>query len=257
MACPFGASRPKPKPGEVEKETDQWSVQLQFTNDADCQLFQQKANEFDEFMIDEGCKPDNCVNWLGGSKAKPMSREVISEAKYSRMVKYSKDKETGEPSTKYPPFIRANLPTSFKQPYEFTCEIYDKNNKLLTASPNKASPDSIDKVITPGCSCSALLTSSIWCNNTTGFGVTWRVQQIKIFPPKGSIPKGVCFLTGDPEDEDEDEDEDEESAKEEKEKEKEEEVVEEETEEVIEEDDAEVVTEAPAPTPTKKVIQKK
>lgn len=270
MYCPFGASKPKPKPGEQEKETDQWSVQLAFGNDAPCQVFQQKANEFDEFMIDEGAKPDNCVGWLGGSKVKPFSREVV-ESKYNRMVKYSKDKQTGEPSNQYPPFVRATFPTTFKAPYEFTCEIYDKNNEPVTVSTNAQSPNCINKVVTPGCWCSALLSGSIWCN-TTGYGVTWRVAQLKVFPPKGSLPKGKC-LVDDPDDDDENDDEEIVEGEGDG---KNEEKVDDPDEEIIEEDEtAEVVTPSttttttttsaptPAPAPTtvqtsaKKIVSKK
>lgn len=200
MYCPFGASQPKPKPGDAPKENEQWSVQLAFGDDETCQAFQQKAQEFDEFMIDEGVKPENNVGWLGASKAKPFSRDVV-DSKYTKMVKYSKDKTTGEASTQYPPFVRVSFPTTFKAPYEFTCEIYDKNNELLSVSTNPTAPNSITKVIQNGCWCTALISGSIWCT-TQGYGVTWRVAQLKIFPPKGSIPKGKC-LVDDPEDDDE------------------------------------------------------
>jgi len=240
MYCPFGASKPKPKPGETPKENEQWSVQMAFGDETECQLFQQKANEFDEFMIDEGSKLENNVGWLGGSKTKPFSREVV-ESKYSRMVKYSKDKTTGEPSTQYPPFVRAAFPTTFKAPFEFTCEIYDKNNSLMSSSPSETAANAITRVVPPGCWCTALLSGSIWCN-TNGFGVTWRVAQLKVFAPKGAIPKGKC-LVDDPADESDESDEsDEEEEKEDKEE-----------EEVIEEDDnVEVETEpVKVPEPVK------
>ena len=147
-------------------------------------------------MIDEGTKADNNVSWLGAPKTKPYSREVV-ESKYSRMVKFSK--KDGEIQTQYPPFIRATFPTTFKAPYEFTCEIYDKDNNPLSVSLDPNSPNSIQKVIPPGCRCSALLSGSIWCNGT-GYGVTWRVAQLKVFPANGALPKGKC-LVEDPDDE--------------------------------------------------------
>lgn len=240
MHCPFGAGKPKPKAGEIEKENAQWSVQMAFIEDAECQVFQQKANEFDEFMIDEATKLDNNVGWLGGSKTKPFSREVV-ESKYTRMVKYSKDKNTGEQSTQYPPFLRASFPSTFKAPFEFTCEVYDKSNRLMTISPNNESLDCISRVIPPGSMCSALLSGSIWCN-AQGYGVTWRVAQLKVFPPRGVIPRGKC-LVDDPEESDEDESEDEKSDDDE------------ETEIVEEDDDVEIVNETPAPV-KKKIVRK-
>lgn len=232
MYCPFGASKPPLKPGEVEKDHTQWSVQLAFGDDAECQIFHTKAEEFDQFMIDEGMKTENIVGWLGGSKAKPFSREVV-ENKYSNMIKVSK--KDGEVQTQYPPFIRAALPSQYQSPFDFTCEIYDKNNELLSASPNASDPNGITHIIPAGCMCSALLSGSIWCN-TSGFGVTWRVAQIKIFPSRATIPKGKC-LVDDPEEEDEEDEEDEEEEKEK------EDDIEEVTEEVVEVDDDEVVEE--------------
>ena len=226
MRCPFAASLPKPKPGEVSRGNEQYSLQLEFGDDAECQVFQQKASEFDAYMINEGIKPDNSVGWLGASKTKPYGREVV-ESKYSPMIKYSK--KDGEVQTQYPPFMRANFPTTFKEPFEFTCEIYDKSNKLIPVTTNPTASDSITKVVTAGCWCSALLSGSIWCNNT-GFGVTWRVAQLKVFPPKGVIPKGKCLMS-DPDDEEEEEEEEKTDKKKKEEKDPEEEVVEEEEEE--------------------------
>lgn len=246
MQCPFGASKPKPKPGEKEKENEQYSMQLTFTDDEVCQEFQKKVLEFDEFMINEGLKPENNVGWLGASKSKPFNRDVV-EVKYTKMMKYSKDKNTGEISKQYPPFIRATLPTTFKAPYSFTCEIYDKSNNLLSASLDPQSPDYISKVIPPFCWCSALLSGSIWCNSN-GYGVTWRVAQLKVFPPRGVIPKGKC-LVSDPDDEEEDE-------KEEKEEKKEEDGEEVDGDEV-DIDDGEVIETTPAPAAVKKVVTAK
>jgi hypothetical protein len=274
MYCPFGASKPKLKEGQKETGNEQWSIQLAFgdnnnNSDAECQLFQQKAAEFDKFMIDEGCKPDNNVGWLGAPKTKPFIRAVV-ESKYKSMVKQSV--KEGEIQTKYPPFIRVQLPTTFKEPFEFTCEIYDKNNQLLSVSPNPAHSNGITKMIPPGSWISALLTGSIWCN-AQGYGVTWRGAQIKVFPPRGAIPKGKCLV------DDPDSEEEEESEKEKKEDDGEEEEKKTEetgegegspegegTEEIIEEGDGEVVNEtAPAPAPsetkpeeeTKPVVTKK
>lgn len=241
MYCPFGASKPKPQPNQVEKPNESFSVQMSFGDDPECQMFQKKMEEFDQFMIQEALKPDNNTGWLGGSKAKPYSREVV-ESKYTPTVKRSKDKETGEVTDKYPPFIRVSFPTTFKPPYEFTCEIYDKNNQLMSISDDPTASDAIGKVIPANCWCSALISGSIWCN-VKGFGVTWRVHQLKVFAPRGTLPKGKC-LVDDPADDDDDES-DEEMTEKDDDKKSEIEPVEE--EEVIEEDEtAEVVNEAPA-----------
>ena len=197
MFAPFGASKPKPKPGEKESENAQWSIQLSFIDDVACQNFQKKVHEFDEFMIDEATKPENQPGLVGASKSKPFSREVV-DSKYTHMLKQAK--KDGEFTTDYPPFIRAQFPTTFKAPVAFTCEIYDKNNDLMDVSVDPNAPNCITRLIPQGSQCSALLSGSIW-SNSNGFGVTWRIAQIKVFPAKG-LPKGKC-LVDDPEDENE------------------------------------------------------
>ena len=194
LYCPFGASKPKPKPGDKEPENPSWSVQMSFGDDELCKIFQNKVNEFDQFMIDQACQPEYQVSWLGASKTKPFIREIV-ESKYTHMLKYVK--KDGEINHEYPPFIRAQFATTFKPPFEFSCEIYDKDNQLLKASTNPDADDCINKVIPNGCYCSALLTGSIWAN-ATGFGVTWKIAQLKVFPLRG-LPKGKC-LVDDPDD---------------------------------------------------------
>jgi len=204
MYCPFGASKPKAKPNEKEPENPSWSLQMSFGDDQDCQQFQQRALEFDQFMINEACKPDNSAGWLGSSKNKPYSKEVV-ESKYSPMIKYAK--KDGEVRHEYPPFIRVQFPTTYKTPIEFTCEIYGANNQSITVSPNPVVDNSISKMIPPGVWCSALLSGSIWCT-TGGFGVSWRIAQLKVYPPKG-LPKGRCLVSDPEESEIESEKEDE------------------------------------------------
>ena len=199
MYCPFGAQQPKLKAGEVAKENPTWGIQLSFTDDANNQTFQQKCTEFDEFIINEAMKPENQVSWLGASKSKPFSREVV-ESKYTPMLKYVK--KDGEVSNEYPPFVRANFPTDFKPPHGFQCEIYNKDNVLQEPSIDPKHPSCISKIIPEHCSSSALLSGSGWANNT-GFGVTWKIQQTKFFPARGTLPKGKCLVDDPDEDEEE------------------------------------------------------
>ena len=86
MRCPFGAGKPPVKQGEAEKPNPSWSLQMEFGDDKECQIFQEKAREMDQFMIDEATKLENNNNWLGSAKTKPFSREVV-ESKYAPMVK--------------------------------------------------------------------------------------------------------------------------------------------------------------------------
>lgn len=205
MHCPFGASKPKPKAGQKEADVPQYSLQMSFGDDNSGRTFQDKALKFDQNMIEEGSKPERTVDWLGAPKAKPYGREVV-ESKYTPLVKYSKTPD-GEVNTQYPAFIRPQFPTSFKNKNEFTCEIYNHKNDLMNVSINPNDDNFIGKLVPPNCQCSALLQGSIWCNTTTGYGVTWRVMQLKVFPSKAALPKGKC-LVDEPEDDEENEGDD-------------------------------------------------
>ena len=174
------------------------------SDDAENATFLEKVKAFDEFMISEAHKIDNNISWLGASRSKPFSREVV-ESKYFPMLKHSK--KDGEISTVYPPFIRISLPTDYKNQKDFSCEFYDKDGTILSASSNAGDSNNPATVIPPGSYCAALMSGTIW-TTSNGFGVTWKCAQVKVFPPRGSIPRGKC-LVDDPEDDSESESEDE------------------------------------------------
>jgi hypothetical protein len=205
MHVPFGGSQPPNLKGglnEKIKDIPQWNVQMVFSDDPENTTFLEKVREFDEFMINEAHRIDNNISWLGASRSKPFSKEVV-ESKYFPMLKHSK--KDGEISDVYPPFIRIGLPTNYKNPKDFSCEFYDKDGILLNISANSLDSNSPTNMIPSGSYCAALIQGSIWCTSN-GFGVTWKVAQIKIFPPKGSIPRGKC-LVNDPDEGSEDESE--------------------------------------------------
>jgi hypothetical protein len=165
------------------KQSDKGMYQMSLTFDSQSPEFQQLCCDLDQMMIQQGC--DNSVEWLGASKTKPYIREVV-ESKYKPVVKYSKDKETGELTQKYPPRFQVTLPTS--KDGKLTCEIYNQFSELV-----EVNPDSISQVLSHGVQCVALVTANVWSNSANGYGITWRAVQIKISPPK---PR-VCLLADD------------------------------------------------------------
>ena len=84
-----------------------YSMELSFRgmdDSEDLASFHDKLNELDEKLIEFGV--ENSLPWF---KKKKVSKETV-EALYTKTVKVSKDKETGEPDGKWPSSFRLKLP---------------------------------------------------------------------------------------------------------------------------------------------------
>lgn len=195
MTTTFGAQIGfNEKSKTVSSTVSNWNIQLSMGESTECQIFQKKIEEFDQLMIEQGFL--NWTSWLGMSASKKPNREVVESRYTGKMLKYSQ--KDGVINTQYAPYIRLSFPSTFKEPYELTCEIYDHNSNLIpNISLNPNSPNNLGKIITAGCQCSALISGSIWVT-AAGYGVAWKIVQLKFFPSK-QLPKGRCLLD-DPED---------------------------------------------------------
>lgn len=190
----WGVKLPKMTiPFTVAKST-QGGYEISLTIDEHVPDVLNKLHEFDVRCIEEGSIPDNTVSWLGASSKKPYSREIV-ETKYKPTIKYSKDKATGEINDRFPPRIAVKLPVNAKT-NQFTTEFYD--NKC---EPIDINPDNVSSMLTKNTQCSVLMTPMFWCNNTNGYGCSWRAKQVKLIGRK--VVK-QCLL--DPEEEEVDED---------------------------------------------------
>ena len=127
---------------------------------------------------------NNSKEWFGKSK---MSADVI-DALWTPMLKYPKDKNTGEPDTSRSPTLKVKIPFwegSWK------AELYD-----LDASP--IFPDPTNDTITPKDLITKgshlylmIVCGGIWFANGK-FGVTWKLIQGRV-KPKTTV-RGKCFL---------------------------------------------------------------
>ena len=116
------------------------------------------------------------------------SEEVIS-ALWTPMLKYSKDKSSGEPDKSKAPTLRIKLPM---WDGVWKSEIYDEEATILF--PNKEKPD-----VTPvdylqkGTHVAAVIQcGGLWFANGK-FGVTWKLLQAVVQKPKASL-QGTCFI---------------------------------------------------------------
>ena len=84
-----------------------YSIELSFKGvdeSEELQVFLDKMNELDEKMVDIGL--EKSVQFF---KKKTTNREVV-DGHYNRIIKVSKDKETGEPDGKWPSTFRVKIP---------------------------------------------------------------------------------------------------------------------------------------------------
>jgi len=124
-------------------------------------------------------------DWFG----KIHKNAEVVEALYTPMLKYSKDKFSGEPDLSRAPTMRVKIPM-----WEgvWKCEVYDEDGEKLF--PNLANPSlSPIELIQKGTQVAALIQcGGIWFANGK-FGVTWKLVQVMVQKPRASL-SGQCFI---------------------------------------------------------------
>ena len=154
------------------------------------------ATAFLENMIafENKIKEDALVNskeWFGKVHK---SQEVV-DALYSPMLKYPKDKSTGEADLTKAQTIRVKMPT-----WEgvWKCEVYDEDGEKLFPSQTNSLVTPVD-LIQKGTNVVTLIQcGGLWFANGK-FGITWKLLQAIVQKPKATL-QGTCFLKLKPED---------------------------------------------------------
>tara|TARA_Y100001970_G_scaffold282469_1_gene395370 strand:- start:2997 stop:3878 length:882 start_codon:yes stop_codon:yes gene_type:complete len=162
-----------------------YDMSLQFPSagypNEDAEAFLESMKTFEQKIKDDALK--NSKEWFGKAK---MSAEVL-DALFTPMLKYPKDKDTGEPDYDRAPTLRVKIPY---WEGEWKTEIYDLDQQPLF--PDASSSVTPKDLITKGSNVAVLLLcGGIWFANGK-FGVTWKLQQAAL-KPKHSM-KGKCFL---------------------------------------------------------------
>lgn len=136
--------------------------------------FTDLISAFDEKLIQLAIK--NSSTWF---KKKIDSRDVM-EALYTPIVKYAKNKETGEITDQYPPSMRLQVP--FKNG-DFTCNVFNMQKEVI----------SLSNINTRGMQ----MTSIIQCNGiwVAGgkFGCNFKIIQMKV-NPRQSLTDKYAFI---------------------------------------------------------------
>ena len=188
LACPlmltWGASDfVDPATG---KGNGKYELSLQFPSS---EYMTEDSAEFLKNMIvfETKIKEDALINskdWFG----KVHKNAEVVDALYTPMLKYSKDKVSGEPDLSKAPTMRVKIPV-----WEgvWKCEIYDEDGNMLFPSPtNQGSPI---EFLQKGINVATLIQcGGIWFANGK-FGVTWKLIQAVVQKPRASLT-GSCFI---------------------------------------------------------------
>jgi hypothetical protein len=138
--------------------------------------FFEKMVALDKKLVQDGLQ--NSMTWL----KKTYKTVDAVEALYTPMVKYAKDKNTGEVTDKYPPTFKLKIPFSNNA---FQCQVYDTKRQAID----------IKQLIDTGAFKGAKVTAIIQCLGiwVAGgkFGCSWKVLQMRVSPPQ--TIKGYAF----------------------------------------------------------------
>jgi hypothetical protein len=126
----------------------------------------------------------NAKEWFGKTK---MSEDAI-DALWTPMLKYPKDKNTGEPDTSRSPTLRIKIPF---WDGEWKTELYDVNQKAIFPDPNGSSASPKDLIAKGSHIAAVIQCGGLWFANGK-FGVTWRLFQ-GVLKPKATM-RGVCQI---------------------------------------------------------------
>lgn len=190
---PFGFSRGMEGTAQFGKK---FSCTLSFDlTTARGKAFRDSMIELQSLVAKEAYK--NRVEWGLGKNAK-QSNEMLEKQVADMMtpiVRVPIDKETMEEITDYAPTFRVTFNTRNDEEGNveaITSEVYDENGEKMKQ---------VDETtIRPGSYCKVLMyTNSVWVS-PTGYGINFRIKQIKVYPGDG-LPSGKCLIEDDEEDE--------------------------------------------------------
>ena len=156
-------------------------------------VFTAKMHEFDNKLIDDAV--EHSMEWM---RKKSMTREVC-EALFTRGVRVARDRETQEPTDRFPPTFKVKVPFFDG---EFACDLFDTRQQKVTQP--------IDEIITGRTQVRCLLKCvGLWFAGGK-FGCSWKALAIEYRDNGGASLQGYAFRPDAAADDDDDIVEDEE-----------------------------------------------
>ena len=178
-----------------------YDIALQFDPDASKSIsaFLDAMKELEEKIRTDAVK--NSKQWFGKSK---MTRVVINVLMYP-ILKYPKDKDTGEPDLSRNPTLKLKVPYWEEK---FNVELYDMDRNVLYTPPRKGAMKNSDEVVlTPmdhlpkGAHIKGLIQcTGLWFAGGK-WGVTWKLVQAMVNKPVRLVGSGKCQIADDSDDE--------------------------------------------------------
>jgi len=165
-----------------------YSLALQFpgesyTNES-TQMFFDKMRALEDKVLDDAVV--NSKQWLNKTK---MSREV-AEALFTPLLKYPKDKATGEPDYSRSPSLRVKI--SYWEG-KFNTELYNLDGTTIFNSGTDLGATSFETLIPKTSHVACILQcNGLWFAGGK-FGVTWKLTQAAVRRPVRI--QGSCFVT--------------------------------------------------------------
>lgn len=164
-----------------------YDLSLQFPRDTDdnfakCRKLLSSLKEFEEKLLEDALT--NSKEWFG----KKYDLAPVVEALFTPMLRYSKDKNSGEIDYSRAPSLRVKMPF---WDGKYNVELYDMHNDMIF--PN-VDDDSLSPLtlIPKGQKIAAIIKcGGIWFANGK-FGVTWKLVQA-VVQPRVSL-RGKCHI---------------------------------------------------------------
>ena len=163
-----------------------YDLALQFPNE---EYAKEDTTNFMNNMIEfeNKIKADAIINakeWFGKTK---MSEDAI-DALWTPMLKYPKDKNTGESDTSRAPTIKVKIPY---WEGEWKTELYDVNQRAIFPDLENSNITPKDLIAKGSHVAVVILCGGIWFANGK-FGVTWKLFQ-GVVKPKATM-RGTCHI---------------------------------------------------------------
>jgi hypothetical protein len=175
-----------PQTGQIES----YELSIQFPREQDGNYnkdtlaFLKSMKEYESRIKADAIK--NSKDWFGKSTMNP----AVVDALFTPMLKYPKDKSTGEPDTTREPTLRIKVPYYDET---FRVEIYNLDRKMIFPNADKPELSPVDLIQKTQNVALVIQSGGVWFANGK-FGTTWRLVQAVVQPKASILGTRTCHV---------------------------------------------------------------